>query len=94
MKRIVLYFIYYPEGNFTLVKATRINTKTQGFFSKFLMGGGTQNFRSPLVPDGDEVGWGGGLAKKIRLKPKLPTKCKIRAFFAILSLKYSILMYF
>ena len=41
----------------------------QGFFSKFLMGG-TQNFLS--VPDGDEVGWG-GLAKKIQLKPKLPT---------------------
>ena len=36
----------------------------QGFFSKFLMGG-TQNFRSPSVPDGDEVRWGGGLAKKI-----------------------------
>ena len=35
----------------------------QGFFSKFLMGG-TQNFRSPLVPDGDEVGWGGGTCKK------------------------------
>ena len=30
----------------------------QGFFSKFLMGGGTQNFRSPSVPDGNEVGWG------------------------------------
>ena len=43
----------------------------QGFFSKFLMGG-TQNFRSPSVADGDEVGWG-GLAKKIWLKPKLPT---------------------
>ena len=28
-----------------------------GFFSKFLMGG-TQNFWSPSVPDGDEVGWG------------------------------------
>ena len=37
--------------------------KHQGFFSKFLMGG-TQNFRSPLVPDGDEVRWGGGLGKK------------------------------
>ena len=28
--------------------------ETQGFFSKFLRGG-TQNFRSPSVPDGDEV---------------------------------------
>ena len=38
----------------------------QGFFSKFLMGG-TQNFRSPSVPDGDEVldgGGGGDLQKK------------------------------
>ena len=34
--------------------------------------GGTQNFWSLSVPDGDEVG-GGGLAKKIRLKPKLFT---------------------
>ena len=37
------------------------------FFSKFLMGG-TQNFSSPSVPDGDEIG-GGGTCKKIRLKP-------------------------
>ena len=34
----------------------------QGFFSKFLMGG-TQNFRSSSVPDGDEVGWGGTCEK-------------------------------
>ena len=34
----------------------------QGFFSKFLMGG-TQNFRSPSVPDGDEVRWGGTCEK-------------------------------
>ena len=34
----------------------------QGFFSKFLMGG-TQNFWSPSVNDGDEVGWGGDLRK-------------------------------
>ena len=39
-------------------------TGRQGFFSKFLMGGGTQNFRSPSVPDGDEVGWGGGTCEK------------------------------
>ena len=38
------------------------------FFSKFLMGG-TQNFRSPSVPDGDEVGWG-GLVKKIPTEAK------------------------
>ena len=60
----------------------------QGFFSKFLMRG-LKIFRPPLLPNGDEVGWGEGLAKKIWLKPKLPTyKCKIRPFFAILSMKY------
>ena len=47
---------------------------TQGFFSKFLMAGTTQKFWSPSVPDGDEVRWGGGgFAKKIQLRPKLPT---------------------
>ena len=39
------------------------DVSSQGFFSKFLMGGGTQNFRSPSVPDGDEVGWGGTYEK-------------------------------
>ena len=43
---------------------TDMKYQQQGFFSKFLMGGGTQNFRSPSVPDGDEVGWGGGTCKK------------------------------
>ena len=42
-----------------------------GFFPKFLMGG--LNFRSPSVPSGDKVGWGGGTLKKIRLKPKMPS---------------------
>ena len=39
--------------------------RLQGFFSKFFFGG-TQNFWSPSVPDGDEVGWGvgGNLRKK------------------------------
>ena len=49
-----------------LLKKPKMNVlplfDAQGFFSKFLMGG-TQNFRSPSVPDGDEAGWG-GLAKK------------------------------
>ena len=30
------------------------NSENSGFFSKFLMGG-TRNFRSPSVPDGDVV---------------------------------------
>ena len=38
------------------------DTVAQGFFSKFLMGG-TRNFRSPSVPDRDEVGWGGTCEK-------------------------------
>ena len=41
----------------------RYADSSQGFFSKFLMGG-TWNFRSPSVPDGDEVGWGGGTYEK------------------------------
>ena len=36
----------------------------QGFFSKFLMGE-PQNFLSPSVPDGDEVGWGGTCEKNM-----------------------------
>ena len=59
------------------------------FFSTFLMGE-TKIF-------GDRQGrsrmGGGGTCKKIRLKPKLPTQCKIRPFFAILSMKYSFLRY-
>ena len=54
-------------------KTVLLGAGLQGFFSKFLMGGGTRNFWSPSVPDGDVVGWGGGLMKKIRMKPKLPT---------------------
>ena len=38
---------------------TNLYHTVRGFFSKFLMGGGTQNFRFPLVPNGDEVGWEG-----------------------------------
>ena len=38
-----------------------MNTILQGFFSKFLMGG-TQNFWSPSVPDGDKSD--GGTWKK------------------------------
>ena len=61
-----------PDNTAQVVQSAIVQ-KQQGFFSKFLMGG-TQNFQSPLVSDGGEVGWGGGeLAKKIRLKPKLPT---------------------
>ena len=48
------------EAQKSIVFASRF----QGFFSKFLMGG-TQNFRSPSVPDGDEVGWGGTCEKNL-----------------------------
>ena len=51
---------------FNLVFYTH-NRMSQGFFSKFLMGGGTQNFRSPTGTKSD----GGDLRKKISLKPKL-----------------------
>ena len=51
----------------------------QGFFSKFLMGG-LKIFRPRRSPTGTKSD-GGGLAKKIWLKPKLPTWCKIRPFF-------------
>ena len=43
-------YFFFSQSVFT--------ASVQGFFSKFLMGG-TQNFWSPSVPDGDEVGWGG-----------------------------------
>ena len=44
-------------------------------------------------PTGTKSDGGGGTCKKkIRLKPKLPTSCKIRPFFAILSMKYSFLL--
>ena len=56
--------------------------------------GGTQNFWSPSVPDGDEVRWEGDLRKKLRLKPKLPTYAKsdhllleIQLFKVLTSLK-------
>ena len=51
----------------------KVCLRNPGFFSKFLMGGlkifGPR--RSPTEMKSD--GGGGGLAKKIRLKPKLPT---------------------
>ena len=46
-----------------------VMTPHQGFFSNFLMGG-LQIFHPRRGPS--QMG-GGGLAKKIRLKPKLPT---------------------
>ena len=45
---------------------------SQGFFSKFLMGGGLKIFGPRRSPTGTKSD-GGGLAKKIWLKPKLPT---------------------
>ena len=61
-------------------------------FSLNLWWEGTQDFSSPPGTRGQSRM--GGLAKKIWLKPKLPTKCKIRPFFAILSMKYNFLRYF
>ena len=60
--------------------------------------GGTQNFRSPSVPNGDEVGGGGGLAKKnpteaknAHLMQNLAIFCyfkhEIQLFKVLLSLK-------
>ena len=40
------------------VHVAKYSCSTQGFFSKFLMGG-LKNLWSPSVPDGDEIGWGG-----------------------------------
>ena len=55
---------------------------------------GDSKFSVPVGPRRGRSRMGGGLMKKIRLKPKLPTYCKIRPFFAILSMKYSFLRYF
>ena len=52
------------------------STHLRVFFSKFLIGGGTQN-DSFLSGSRD----GRGTWEKIRLKPKLATSCKIRQFF-------------
>ena len=52
---------YEHDAPSEMVKYTK---RSQGFFSKFLMGGGTRNFRSPSVPDGDVVGWGRGTYEK------------------------------
>ena len=49
---------------------------------------GAQNFRSPSVPDGDEVGWGGGgTCKKIQLKPKI--NCPLNAKLGHFLLSYA-----
>ena len=72
---ITMSYVWYCPSYLTLKEILSICAPVythQGFFSKFLMGG-TQNFRSPSVPDGDKVRWGGGDLRKIRLKPKLPT---------------------
>ena len=72
----ILFFQF--KGNFTLKpKLSMFCALSQNyqhlfqkwsrvFFSKFLIGG-TQNLLFPSVPSGDEVGWGGELAKKIQL---------------------------
>ena len=59
-------------------------------FSLNFWWGGPQIFWSPSVPDGDEVGWGGGnLAKKSDWSPNCTLNAKSDHFFAILSMKYS-----
>ena len=55
------YYMYFCVG------------RCQGFFSKFLMGGGLKIFGPRRSPTGTKSDGGGGLAKKIRLKPKMPT---------------------
>ena len=50
----IMFIIYQRNNNSHLFEVQK-----PFFFSKFLMGG-TQNFPSPSVPDGDEVGRGGG----------------------------------
>ena len=60
-------------------------------FSLNFWWGGNSNFRSPLVPNGDKVGWGGGLVKKSDWSQNCPFNAK---FCYILSMKYSFLRYF
>ena len=43
--------------------AVRVIHSPTGFFS-LIFDGGTQNFWFSSVPDGDEVGWGGGTCEK------------------------------
>ena len=63
----IIFAIYYLSIKPSVEKKNVIKSLGKGhrrvFFSKFLMGG-TQNFWSPSVPDGDEVGWGGGTCEK------------------------------
>ena len=77
---------------------------TQGFFTKFLVGGLAfeDDFRSPLGME--SYGGEGGLASGMesdeggfgKLSPEVKNApyCKIRANFCILSIKYSFLMLF
>ena len=55
-----IFLLLSLPGNF-VIKAC-VAFLMQVFFSKFLMGG-TQNFQSPSVPDGDKVGWRGTCEK-------------------------------
>ena len=74
----------------------QVSLKSTGFFSKFLMVG-TQQFWSPSVPDGDDVGWGGDLQKNLTQAKTAHLmqnkqffghfKHEIRLFKAFLSLK-------
>ena len=49
-------------------------------FSLNFWWGGTQNFPSPSVPDGDEVGWGGDLWKKSNWSQNCPLNAKLGHF--------------
>ena len=55
-----------------LMLTTEIENGVSGFFLK-IFDGGTQNFWSPSRTMETNSDGGGGLMKKIRLKPKLPT---------------------
>ena len=55
--------IFFYQNYWEFLLHARLYIMGRVFFSRFLMGG-TQNFRSPSVPDGDEVGRGKDLRKK------------------------------
>ena len=66
----------------------------QGFFSKFLMGGGLKIFGPHRSPTGTKSDGGGDLRKKSDWSLNCPLSAKLGNFFAILSMKYSFLRYF
>ena len=66
--KLYLSYLLVRKTSTSVLKLLTVGARV--FFSKFLMGG-TQNFRSPSVPDGDEVGWGGDTCKRNLTEAKL-----------------------